>query len=131
MHHWREAMQDEANRFDYVDRINTLYDQCANHVAARELVRLRLARSLWAKKIANLLVMQSPPRDASELGEAARLLSKLRTLVTDHQVHRLIALQQSVGDDQSEYYLSLLLSEHASHETALASTALIRFPLLC
>ncbi len=124
---WRDGIASPRDRGTYVREVNEQYDRCANHVRSPALVELRLARSLWAKKIAEFLVINAAPHTAGQLVDVASLLGQLRILLTDAQVQRLITLQHAFGDGKSADALAALLCEHAAHEIVTRSTSALSF----
>ena len=102
----------------YIQEINRRYDALANGVSAEDLVELRLLRSLWAKKMAQNLMLFVPLVTAEGLSKLCALLSSLRTLLHDDAVQHLLCLQKKLGDMQSNDALAALLAEHALPEIA-------------
>lgn len=109
---------DFLGKFLYIQEVNRRYDALANAACAEDLVQLRLVRSLWAKKIAQFLILSVPAATTNELEQVCKLIAILRTLISKQAVRCLIERQRQIGDHSSSHALALLLAEHAIPEEA-------------
>lgn len=102
----------------YVREVNRRYDSLANCSNAEDLVELRLLRSRWAKKLAQVLMGSDRVATAIELSQLCTLLGSLRTLIRSKAVKSLIAMQMQIGNSKSNIAVAMLLAEHTLPEDA-------------
>ena len=106
------------DKIRYINEVNARYDALANNACAEVLVELRLLRSLWAKRLAQKLILSVSAADSMELEHCCMLIASLRTLIGREAVRSLIERQKLIGDQSSCLAVVSLLAEHASPEDA-------------
>lgn len=118
---WIESWQERtcsSDAHEYVSSVNFQYDQLANRTSSKNLVELRLMRSLWAKRIIKSLVLECCNNGdrSDDLEKTIRLLQAVRGFLPDWAALRLFDCQQRIGNDDTAFHLSQLLADFSCEE---------------